>query len=257
MGKTNTAYCGTGMDAASNSNDLRLVMKVWYSRYNPHIQLSQREMRNISQEISQEYGPKVETNSPELVILPVDPFNLYAYWNLGESKNAANNQKKSGADLVLRVYWRPDDSHDIAETKLWFDVPLTGFHNQRKVRLPIDETDYSAAIGKRFPDRTFDLMAYSNCIHVPRSRMAPVRRSKEKLKSTAAVSKVPVSYMETLARALTTGYYDESLFDSMIKETLYDKGIENDIDVLFSSGERTSEKSADTDKTPSGKGIDR
>lgn len=244
------------MDAAPNSNDLRLVMKVWYSRYNPHIQLSQKEMRNISQDISREYGPKVETNSPELVILPVDPFNLYAYWNLGESHNAANNHKQSGADLVLRVYWRPDNSHDISETKLWFDVPLTGFHNQRKVRLPIDETDYSAAIGKRFQDRRFDLMAHSNIIHVPRSRMAPVRRSKAKVKSTATASKGPVSYMVTLARALTTGYYDESLFDSMIKETLYDKGIENNMDVLFSSGEKTSERPADASKHASGKGID-
>ena len=245
------------MDAAPNSNDLRLVMKFWYSRYNPHIQLSQKEMRNIRQNISQEYGPKVETNSPELVILPVDPFNLYAYWNLGEDKEVARNPKHSGSDLVLRIYWRPDNSHDIAETKLWFDVPLTGYQNQRKVHLPIDETDYSAAIGKRSPDRSFDLMAYSNMIHVPRSRMAPVRQSKDKVKPSVAASKVLNSYMETLVRALTTGYYDESLFDSMIKETLYNKGIENDMDVLFSSGEKTSEKSADSSKNASGKGIDR
>lgn len=230
-------------------------MKFWYSRYNPHLQLSQNEMRNISKEISQEFGPKVETNTPELVILPVDPYHLYAYWNLGESKAGTKKNENSGSELVLRIYWRPDDSHDVAETKLWFDVPLTISQNQRKVRLPIDETDYSAALGKRFSDRSFDLMAYSNIIHVPRGRMAPVQRSKDLARSEAVTAKGPISNKETLEQALASLYYNELLIDSMIKETLFEKGIENNIDVLLSSGEKTSEKSTGSSKNASGKGI--
>ena len=229
-------------------------MKFWQSRHNPQIRLSQIEMSKISQEISLEFAPKVETKTQELVILPVDPYHLYAYWNLSEDK--INNTKKedSNQDLALRIYWRPDDSHDIAETKLWFDVPLKSMHNQHKVRLPIDETDYSAAVGKRSPGHGFDVLAYSNIIHVPRGRMAPPQRKVDKTMSvdnievTAAVREIP-------GTGLTKDYYyDEALIDSRIKDTLYEKGIEKDIDILLSPEKKGPKKSHYASKNASGQG---
>ena len=226
-------------------------MKFWHSRHNPQIRLSQNEMSKISQEISQEFAPKVETKAQELVILPVDPYHLYAYWNLGEDKISDTAKEGPDNDLALRIYWRPDESHDIAETKLWFDVPLNSRHNQHKIRLPIDETDYSAAVGKRCPGHDFDVLAYSNMIHVPQGRMAPPQRSED---STASGGNLQATetVREMRGSELATDYYDEALIDSKIKDTLYKKGIEKDIDILLSPEKKASKKSHYASKNTSG-----
>ncbi len=152
-------------------------MKFWQSKYNPQITLSQQELLEISQKISREFSPVADSAFPELVLLPVDPFHLYAYWNLGE--NFINNSKTNdnrNLQLTLRIYSRPHESPGFYNTKQWFDVSVNRIQHQQKIRLPLDQTFYSAVIGKHFPDNSFAAHAYSNIIHVPRSGMASATR---------------------------------------------------------------------------------
>ncbi|MEN8261189.1 MAG: DUF4912 domain-containing protein [Pseudomonadota bacterium] len=268
-------------------------MKFWHSRNNPKIKLLPKEMLEISQEISRDFAPSAKINVPELVLLPVDPYHLYAYWNLGEFKGEQVEKVNGEAQLILRVYWRPDDSIKIANTKLWFDVAIQSSQNQCKVLLPVDETHYSAAIGRRNPDHRFNAFAHSNLIHVPRGRMAPdphtgdfteckakpqvVRPSREISRSAPKVDHAydealidsrikktlsPTSLEKNIVIPVkneddgsdANDTSDEALIDCNIQKTLYEKGIDTLGDILSGSEKASSEKSYYTSKTASGQG---
>ena len=141
-------------------------MTKWHSEHDPRIELTRDEMLEISQEISQEYAPDRTAGAQELVLLPVDPYHMYVYWNLEEEKGKPS-------DLTLRVYWRPDEERSTETSKLWFDVALQGYRNQCQIQLPIDQTAYSAELGWRNPEHELSVIVDSNVIHVPRGRMAP------------------------------------------------------------------------------------
>lgn len=135
----------TTLRAPRLENCLDPSMKRWHSKHNPQIALTPDEMLEISQEISQGYAPNREGEAQELVLLPVDPYHMYAYWNLEEEKGRPS-------DLTLRVYWYPEEDRSTKESKLWFDVALQGYRNQCQVQLPIDETAYSAELGRYDPE---------------------------------------------------------------------------------------------------------
>lgn len=73
----------------------------------PALKLSQREMLDISEAISREFAPHALTDTPELTLLPIDPHHLYAYWNLGENDAKALGDE-AGQQLTLRIYSEPD-----------------------------------------------------------------------------------------------------------------------------------------------------
>jgi hypothetical protein len=148
-------------------------MNFWQSKYNPQITLSQRELLEISQKINRSFPSVADSAFPELVLLPVDPYHLYAYWSLGENSiksglNDANHQ------LTLRVYWWFNENTGFYRTKQWFDIKVNGNQRQQKIQGPKDEAFYSAVIGKYYPDDGFAAYAYSNSIQLPRSKIAPI-----------------------------------------------------------------------------------
>lgn len=132
--------------------------------------LAPKELYEISQEISRRFPLKDESAKPELFLLPVDPYHLYAYWNLGQSKGQARPQESSEGDLILRIYWLPYDSNEITGSNVWFDMPVHELNARQKVRLPLDDAAYLAALGKLKPNQGFEVHAYSNRIRVPRGR---------------------------------------------------------------------------------------
>jgi ribosomal protein L31E len=201
-------------------------MTFWHSRFNSQINLSPEEMLEISQEISSEYAPSASDNTPEVVLLPVDPYHLYAYWNLVEKKANTAQQNYFEIGLTLRVYWHPDENSEIAATKLWFDVALQSIQHQCMVELPIDATAYSAAIGRRNADQGFDALAYSNTIHVPRGRIAPYSPKIDAAKTEAKPQRAVPSPGKTSQETINDRSYDEGLIDLLINETLYEKGAE-------------------------------
>ena len=129
------------------------------------IRLSPKELLDIGEKISRDFAPKLSLNLPELTLLPVDPSHLYAYWNLGENPLPDTN----GSDqLTLRIY--PQQQSADSETLPWFDVAVDSPKAQQQIPVPcpVDETVYSAAIGKYCVDDRFVILAHSNIIHAPR-----------------------------------------------------------------------------------------
>lgn len=184
------------------SNSLRWVMKFSYSRYNPKIRFSPGEMLEISQEINSsfapglsteiasptsqhklspqemfdisekirlDFAPKASNNPQELVLLPVDPNNLYAYWNLVDGTLNATQKNDSGNQLTLRVYSEPDKNTDSTKTRSWFDIAIDSPQAQQKIPLPLwsHEAAYFATIGKRHPNNSLAPFASSNIAQIP------------------------------------------------------------------------------------------
>lgn len=161
--------------------------------------LSPKELFEISREISRRFPPKDESATPELFLLPVDPYHLYAYWNLGRSKEQVRPQEPYGNDLILRIYWLPHDGNGIAGSNVWFDVPVHEPNARQKVHLPLDDAAYSAALGRLKPNRGFEVCAYSNSIRVPRgrSKIIPVPSQDEKNMAGRNAAVVPIGPKNT------------------------------------------------------------
>jgi hypothetical protein len=140
-----------------------------------HHKLSPKEMLEISEEIRLDFAPRASNNRQELVLLPVDPDHLYAYWNLGDHKPNASQPNDSDNQLTLRIYSEPKKNMAITKTKSWFDVDIKSAQAQQKIFLPsrTREAAYSATIGKRYPDNSLAPFASSNIIHVPFGKVIP------------------------------------------------------------------------------------
>ncbi len=135
------------------------------------IRLSPKELLDIGEEISRDFTPIPFSSTPELVLLPVDPGHLYAYWNVGQGHDLSTADNHP---LTLRIYAQSGEEETVAETVSWFDVAINNPITAQQVSLsrPVDETAYSAAIGKCDADDGFIAIACSNIIHVPLGRAA-------------------------------------------------------------------------------------
>jgi hypothetical protein len=144
------------------------------SKHDSTVALLANEILEISQAISKEFAPSIlSSNSTELALLPVDPFHVYAYWNLDANPPAPVTKQETEHPLVLRVYWQADENTTITNTKLWFDLPVDDIQPRQKVRLPIDGTAYSAVIGRLYADNSLTVLTHSNVAHVPANNMKP------------------------------------------------------------------------------------
>jgi len=141
----------------------------------PQHKLSRKEMFEISEDIRLNFAPRASNNTQELVLLPVDPDHLYAYWNLGDDKLNTTPKKDSENQLTLRIYSEANKNTDTLKTKPWFDVAIDSTQAQQSVFISMraHETAYRATIGKRFPDNSLAPFAYSNITHVPLGKAMP------------------------------------------------------------------------------------
>jgi hypothetical protein len=130
---------------------------------------SYQELQAISRDISQRFIAKASNSFPEILLLPVDPHHLYAYWNAGAPQSPLTPDRNLQKPLLLRIYWRPNAEQEITRLNLWFEIPADSSANRKKIRLPIDDTNYSAALGRLNPDHSFEALAHSNLVHVPAS----------------------------------------------------------------------------------------
>ncbi|MGZ4970743.1 MAG: DUF4912 domain-containing protein [Methylobacter sp.] len=131
--------------------------------------LSSKELLDISEEIGRDFAPRPSYNSPEVVLLPVDPGHLYAYWNIGKKREISKPDNEPKEQLTLRIYSQPDEDKEANETASWFDIAIDNSETGQQVTLPhpADETAYSAAIGRHLVDDSFIVFAHSNIIHAP------------------------------------------------------------------------------------------
>jgi hypothetical protein len=125
------------------------------------------ELQAISEDIGRRFKPTAFHAEPEILLLPVDPHHLYAYWNSGTGQPRPEHPVPK--PLTLRIYWRPDSKPTMAPLELYFDVPADDAAHRKNIRLPIDDTHYAAALGRLNPDYSLEILAYSNLVHVPAS----------------------------------------------------------------------------------------
>lgn len=140
---------------------------------------SPQELFNISQQISREFAPRADARAPgapSLVLLPVDPRRLHAYWQLPEPPRQAPAdvpaEPPAAAEpaLTLRIYRQPeaaDGAEDQAASRpAWFDLPVSGQSSQQRIALPEQLATaagyYQAAIGHLDQYKEFTALAYSN-----------------------------------------------------------------------------------------------
>lgn len=76
--------------------------------------------------------------------------------------------------MTLRIYWLPNESNGMTGSNVWFDVPVHEPNARQKVRVPLDDAAYSAALGILKPNHDFEVYEYSNIIRVPRGRIKTI-----------------------------------------------------------------------------------
>lgn len=140
---------------------------------------SPQELFGISQQISREFAPRADMRAPgapSLVLLPVDPRRLHAYWQLPEPARQARTDAQpqlpatSETGLTLRIYRQPEAKADLPEQTEnrpeWFDLPVSGQSSQQQIALPEPLSNsagyYQAAIGHLDQYKEFTALAYSN-----------------------------------------------------------------------------------------------
>ncbi|MGR9114304.1 MAG: DUF4912 domain-containing protein [Gammaproteobacteria bacterium] len=136
---------------------------------NSRIKLSAQEILAISEEITREFAPKLTVGKSEIVLLPVDPYHLHAYWRLDESEFKDDQEPEQA--LTLRIYPEPNGDSAEFETEAYLDVVIAGSQGQQNIVLPASGhvTRYSAAIGKNLSGQDFTAYIRSNIIRIPRT----------------------------------------------------------------------------------------
>ena len=137
--------------------------------------LSSKEMLQISDAISQDFAPSASNNTQKLVLLPVDPDHLYAYWNLGDAPSGSTQKTDPGHQLTLRIYSEPDNLADTLKKKPYFDVAVDGTQAKKNIDLPwhTHQTSYSATLDNRYQNDRQVPLASSNITHVPLGKVMP------------------------------------------------------------------------------------
>ncbi|MGR9014615.1 MAG: DUF4912 domain-containing protein [Gammaproteobacteria bacterium] len=137
--------------------------------FDENIRLTPKELLDIGEEIGRIFAPKSSCDTADLMLLPVDPGHLYACWNLGKEQGVSMPDNNP---ITLRIYSQPDQEQAVVEAVSWFDVAIDSPMTQQQVPLPgpVDETFYSAALGKCGLDESFVAITHSNIIHAPPGR---------------------------------------------------------------------------------------
>jgi Domain of unknown function (DUF4912) len=162
----------------------------------PEFGLSPTEMLEISEEISRKYALQTFVDSPQLVLLPVDPHHLYAYWSPAQEK-ITSVLKDDSHEIVLRIYPQPDENTKTPPIQSWFDVVIDNSQTQQKVPLPaqVNANAYSATIGKRYPDDHLTAFSTSKVVHVPRGSRASYQ-CREDVRLSGTLPPAPCSNQE-------------------------------------------------------------
>ena len=80
-----------------------LPVKTNNTIYNKNI--SPQEMLDISETINLNFAPKMSNNQTQLMLLPVDPNHIYAYWNPNKDNSfPMEKNDRPPQKLTLRIY---------------------------------------------------------------------------------------------------------------------------------------------------------
>ncbi len=151
-------------------------MRYWHSRHNPKLTISSEKIQRISQTISHIYHPlqfsqAEPLNFPQIIILPIDPYHLHAYWRIA---GATHVLQMRNSPLILRLFWQFDWADAQDHERPWFDVGIVSEHANAKIKLPAAGAIYTAAIGQCDNNGGFIVHVHSQPVSMPSSAMTPV-----------------------------------------------------------------------------------
>ncbi|MGR9051968.1 MAG: DUF4912 domain-containing protein [Gammaproteobacteria bacterium] len=133
---------------------------------------STRELASISEAISRDFAlPEAETHihtDAELVLLPVDPDHVHAYWQVDADKGPTSEEKPP--TLILRIYIEAGVTSLENANGSYLEFKVDAEQGHRKIALPeaSSATRYSAVIGRNLPNAGFIAYARSRSVYVPR-----------------------------------------------------------------------------------------
>ncbi len=112
-----------------------------------------------------------------LVILPRDPYNIFAYWEIslptrGILEERAGAKEWAEAFFLLRIYKYAHDDKNRAES--FFDLEVG--RDNKNWYIPVTEADrfYRAELGWRLPGEPFQSILRSNLIRTPRDNLSDI-----------------------------------------------------------------------------------
>jgi hypothetical protein len=125
--------------------------------------LSRQELLEVSQNISLYFAPRISSSIKKLVLLPIDPQHLYAYWSLGDVQNEALSLSKTCHDKVLRIYSQ-EVRGDVVKSKPVVDFKLQESQAKQVISLPVTNRreTYCAKIGEVNSTEGFVTLINSN-----------------------------------------------------------------------------------------------
>lgn len=118
-------------------------------------------------------------NKDKLVLLPVNPNWLFAYWDMSSETRKIVENLKSGSSVVLRIH---DVTYIIFDGKnahrtfeAYVDVRYT---NNYYINVPTPNADYLAELGYKTPYGEFVPLMRSNVVRTPSNSPSPSNRER-------------------------------------------------------------------------------
>ncbi|MGB4681528.1 MAG: DUF4912 domain-containing protein [Firmicutes bacterium] len=124
---------------------------------------------NRGESLPERYG------EDRLVILPRDPHNIFAYWEISPQTREALARRASEEGcpefaLCLRVYKYGWGEGEDAEG--FFDLEVSGDINNWYIAVPHADRCYRVELGWKAPGRSFQSLLRSNLIRTPRDSLS-------------------------------------------------------------------------------------
>ena len=126
--------------------------------------LTTQELLGISQIISGGFAPSLKNTQPEVVLMPIDPEHVHAYWNLPESDLI----EASNPELTLSLHPLAD-THPDDPKYAWLDFFINKRQDHQTLALPNASTSqyYYASVSQAYFDQPALTLASSNIAHLP------------------------------------------------------------------------------------------
>lgn len=155
-------------------------------------QFSAQELREVSRQISREYSHSTDHHDPQLVLLPVSPDHLYAYWQTDKQPPFTADQASAvqPKTLTLRVYPEPLalENNNFSPPPATFDIAVSTEQQHSDIILPSIAGDthqairYHATLG-----RTDDADHFQPWLHSNIAEATSAPRPQAQQLSTAAM----------------------------------------------------------------------
>ncbi len=131
------------------------------------------ELAAVSREIASGWGLAWQDAPSEVVLMPVDPHFIHAYWNISEvdlEQRGLHHSTKDGCYVFRMV---PLANGVEPQEDRAFEFEVQGLRNDRSVWMPPGERSFRAEIGLRKQGGGFEVLKVSNQVEMPPPAVPP------------------------------------------------------------------------------------